>query len=137
MSHCFSVGFKDAILDASPATSTVVIAASAETRPSLASLKDNNWDSFQRNYIAALGIRDVTGVLVGVPRQSEHYVTFREAFEHASICTNRNIYDSPELAARPEWAADQTLTEPPDPGSKINIPAKSWPPSSENNLHPD
>jgi len=111
MSQCYSGGFNQAILDASPAESTVVITASAETRPSFMSFEDRNWDSFQRNYVAALAGRDVDGSSIVATRRESGAspVTFRDAFEYALSCPNRNPYDSPQLAASPNSAADRAL----------------------------
>ncbi len=111
MSQCFSGGFSEAILNASPAESTVVIASTAETRTSFMSFEDRNWDAFQRNYVAALAGRDVDGssipLMGGQPANSA--ITLREAFEYASNCTQSNPYDSPQFSARPEGAADTRL----------------------------
>ncbi len=113
MSQCFSGGFNQAILDASPAASTAVAAAAAETRPSCMSFEDRNWDSFQRNYIAALAGRDVDGSAIPLERtgSADLPVTVREAFTYASTCPLSNPFDAPQFSARPEAAGSTTLVE--------------------------
>jgi len=93
MAQCYSGGFNQAVIEASPAASTFIAAATAETRPSFMTLEDGNWDSFQRNWIAALAER----------------VTVEEACSYASTCPGRNPYDSPEWAGSSPGAGKMTL----------------------------
>jgi len=113
MAQCFSGGFNEAVLDASPAASTFIASAAGETNPSFTLPNDLNWDSFQRNFIAALGGYDVDGVaLSGTHRHgTRRWVTVGEAFECASTAPIRSPYDSPEYAARPDSAVNMTLVE--------------------------
>jgi hypothetical protein len=114
MSQCFSGGFKQAVVDASRAASTFVAAATAEHRPSFMSFEDRNWDSFQRNWIAALAGRDVNGAAIEVEagRANRGRISVGEAFTYASTCPGRSPYDSPECAARPRSAGEMTLQTP-------------------------
>jgi len=111
MAQCFSGGFNQAVLDASRATSTFIASAATESNPSFTLPDDLNWDSFQRNFIAALGGYDVDGAAnshtlnCGAPR----WVTVGQAFEYAVTAPVRSPYDSPEYAARPDSAANMTL----------------------------
>jgi len=93
MAQCFSGGFNQAVLKASPAVSTFITSAASETRPSFMALDNGQWDSFQVNWLTGL----TTGLNVG------------EAFQYACGCEARNPYDSPEFAARPERANELTL----------------------------
>jgi len=113
MAQCFSGGFNQAVLDASRAASTFIASATSETQQSFMSFEDGNWDAFQRNWIAALGGRDVDGVAIGLDadRARSGRISVREAFEHASSCPASSPYDSPEWAARPETAGETTLSE--------------------------
>src|SRR5512140_2024330 len=54
MAQCFSGGFNEAVLEASRARSTCVVAAASETDQSFAVQGDEAWDSFQRNWVGAL-----------------------------------------------------------------------------------
>jgi hypothetical protein len=111
MAQCFAGGFKQAVIDASRAASTFVAAATSETRQSFMSFRDNNWDSFQRNWIAGLAGRDVDGTALEVVpgRAKSGPITVREAFTYASTCPGRSPYDSPEFAASTSSAGDITL----------------------------
>jgi hypothetical protein len=112
MAQCFSGGFNKAIIEASPATSTFVAAATSETRPSFMSFEDSNWDCFQRNWITGLAGHDVDGAaVVGIDRgrAGAGCMSMREAFEYATTCPARSVYDSPECAARPDTAGEMTL----------------------------
>jgi hypothetical protein len=117
MAQCFAGGFNRAVIDASRAESTFIASATAETRQSFVSFNDSNWDSFQRNWIAALAGRDVDGASIEVipGRVSGGPVTVREAFTYASTCAARNPYDSPEFAASSSSAGEMTLSDGPTP----------------------
>jgi hypothetical protein len=114
MAQCFSGGFNQAVIEASPAASTFIASATSETRPSFMTLEDGNWDSFQRNWIAALAGHDVDGS--PLPGLGGRAISAGEAFHYACNCAARNPYDSPEFAARPDSAAAMTLSEEPTPG---------------------
>lgn len=101
MSQCFGGGFTDAILEASRATSTVVVSASGETRSSFMSFESSHWDSFQRNWLAGFGGRDVDGSPVG-----HGCASVGDAFERASRGPHCNPYDSPQLKSFPASARD-------------------------------
>jgi hypothetical protein len=113
MAQCFSGGFNQAVLDASRAESTFIASAAAETNPSFTLPDDLNWDSFQRNFVAALGGYDVDGVAVS--RATRHAarrsLTVGEAFEFAITAPVRSPFDSPEFAAKPQSAVNVTLDE--------------------------
>jgi Peptidase C13 family len=113
MAQCFSGGFNHAVLEASRAASTFIASATSETRQSFMSFEDRHWDSFQRNWIAALGAHDVNGAAIGIDadRTGAGRISVRAAFEYASGCPARSPYDSPECAARPETAGEMTLSE--------------------------
>jgi hypothetical protein len=113
MAQCFSGGFKQAVIDASPAAETFIAAATSETRQSFMSFDDSNWDSFQRNWIAALTGRDVDGAEIEVipGRGSRGPITVREAFAYASSCPDSSPYDSPEFSASSSSAGDMTLSD--------------------------
>jgi hypothetical protein len=113
MAQCFSGGFNRAVVDASRAASTFIASATSETRPSFMAFDDRNWDSFQRNWIAALAGRDVDGspIATHAGRAGSGRITVSEAFAYASTCPGRNPYDSPEYAACPETAGEVTLSE--------------------------
>jgi hypothetical protein len=112
MAQCFAGGFNQAVIDASRAESTFIAAATSETRQSFMSFNDSNWDSFQRNWLAALAGRDVDGASIEViaGRVTGGPITVREAFTYASTCPGRNPYDSPEFAASADSAGDLTLS---------------------------
>jgi hypothetical protein len=111
MAQCFSGGFNHAVLEASPATQTFI--ASASSRYSYAMREDLNWDSFERNWIAALAGRDVDGAMIA--RQPDGAdkggMSVREAFQYAMTCRGRNPCDSPTCAAGPDTAGEMTLSE--------------------------
>jgi hypothetical protein len=111
MSQCFSGGFNQAVIDASPAESTFIAAATSETRPSFMALDDVNWDSFQRNWIAGLAGHDVDGSVLSGPAASvtDGRISVGEAFRYANTCPARSLYDSPQFAARPTSAGTLTL----------------------------
>jgi len=118
MAQCFSGGFNQAVVAASPAETTFIAAASAETGQSFRVLEDDNWDSFQRNWVAALGGQDVNGAPLEAPvartgsapvTGGNAPVTVRAAFEYALACAGMNPYDSPAFAARPANAGELTL----------------------------
>lgn len=111
MSQCFSGGFIKPIISASTAKETAVSTATAESRPSFMDLVDRNWDAFQRNWISALSGYDVDGRALTDSRRyrMDHAVSVRQAFEFASACRTRNIYDSPQFLAHPESAGYMTL----------------------------
>jgi hypothetical protein len=113
MAQCFSGGFNQAVVDASRAASTFIAAATGETRQSFMSFEDRNWDSFQRNWIAALAGHDVDGSAINIDagRAGSGHISVREAFEYASGCPGSSPYDSPECAALPETAGEMTLSE--------------------------
>jgi hypothetical protein len=110
MSQCFSGGFNQAVIDASPAASTFIASATSETSQSFMSFADPNWDAFQRNWIAALAGRDVDGAPIEA-NPGHAKITVGHAFRYASTCTGSSPYDSPEFAAIPDSAADMTLSE--------------------------
>jgi hypothetical protein len=93
MAQCFSGGFNNAVLEASPAAATFITSAASETRQSFMTLADGHWDSFQVNWLTGLTNRLSVG----------------EAFHYACSCETRNPYDSPEFAARPEYAGELRL----------------------------
>lgn len=93
MAQCFSGGFNQAVLEASPAASTFITSAASATRQSFMALENGLWDSFQVNWLTGL----TSGLNVG------------SAFHHACSCKGRNPYDSPEFAARPDDATGLTL----------------------------
>jgi len=111
MAQCFSGGFNEPILQASPATQTYV--ASASDRHSHAMDGDTDWDSFERNWLAALAQRDVNGAIpsrqLSLPRR--RVVTVAEAFHYATNSRFRHLSDAPAFAAQPESAATITLSE--------------------------
>jgi hypothetical protein len=111
MAQCFSGGFNQAVVDASRAASTFIAAATAETRQSFMSFDDGNWDSFQRNWIAALAGHDVDGASIRANpgRAKSGPISVGEAFRYASGCPGRNPYDSPEFAASTDDAGEMTL----------------------------
>jgi len=110
MAQCFSGGFNQAVLEASPAEATFIAAAASETRPSLMALNDMKWDSFQRNWIAGLAGRDVDGTpLPDHPGPVNGRISVGDAFTYANNCPPRSPYDSPEFAARPASAVALTL----------------------------
>jgi hypothetical protein len=113
MAQCFSGGFNQAVLDASPAASTFVASAAHEMNPSFTLPDDLNWDSFQRNFIAALGGYDVNGLPHPRTHQygTQRWVTVGKAFECAVTAPIRSQYDSPEYAARPEHAVNMNLVD--------------------------
>src|SRR5262249_10181574 len=86
--------------------------ASASTRYSYATEGDLNWDSFARNWLAALTGRDVNGHAVQrcAPYGVKSDVTVHEAFVYAMTCPSRNPFDSPSYAASSERACNLTLT---------------------------
>ena len=112
MSQCFSGGFNQAVIDASPAQATFIAAATSARQSSFMTLDDGNWDSFQRNWIAGLAGHDVDGAAVAaVARNGAARGSVGDAFAYASTCSRKNPYDSPEYAARPETAGEMTLSE--------------------------
>lgn len=113
MAQCFSGGFNEAVVNASRAASTFIASATSETRQSFVSFADSNWDSFQRNWIAALAGHDVDGAAIEVDpsRAPSGPISVGEAFRYASTCPGCSPYDSPECAARPDSAGDMTLRQ--------------------------
>jgi hypothetical protein len=113
MAQCFSGGFNQAVIDSSRADSTFIASATAQTRQSFMSFEDGNWDSFQRNWIAALAGHDVDGAPIEVNpgRTKRERITLHEAFSYASTCPGANPCDSPEFAASPDSAGEMTLGE--------------------------
>jgi len=113
MAQCFSGGFNQPVIDASRAASTFIASATAQTRQSFMSFEDRNWDSFQRNWIAALAGHDVDGTVIAAdPSHARRArITVGEAFSYASTCPARNPLDSPEAAASPDSAAQMKLGE--------------------------
>lgn len=109
MSQCFGGGFAQAVLEASPASSTVVVSASRERRSSFMSFESNDWDSFQRNWLAAFGGRDVDGSPSTTQRSAGTSdqcacTSVADAFQLASSGARANPYDSPQLNAFPSSA---------------------------------
>jgi hypothetical protein len=121
MAQCFSGGFNQSVLEASQAQSTFIASAATETNPSFTLPDDLNWDSFQRNFVAALGGYDVNGVAVSRPPRDPPRcsITVGEAFELALTAPVRSRYDSPEFAARPESAVDTTLDDELTPAAAV------------------
>lgn len=115
MAQCFSGGFNQPVIDASRAASTFIASATAQTRQSFMSFEDRNWDSFQRNWLAALAGHDVDGTVIEANpvRAKRAGNTVGDAFSYANTCAARNPCDSPEFAARPASAADMTVSEDP------------------------
>jgi hypothetical protein len=113
MAQCFSGGFNRAVVAASPAKHTFI--ASASHRFSYAMENDLNWDSFQRNWLAALAGGDVDGSTIQhcAPTNPKRRIAVREAFDYAATCATRNPCDSPSWAARPDSASETTLREDP------------------------
>jgi hypothetical protein len=93
MAQCFSGGFNNAVLQASPAASTFITSAASETGQSFMTPQDGHWDSFQVNWLSGLMNRLSVG----------------EAFRYACTCAARNPYDSPEFAARPQHSSELQL----------------------------
>jgi hypothetical protein len=124
MAQCFSGGFNQAVIDASRAASTFIASATAQTRQSFMSFDDGNWDSFQRNWIAALAGHDVDGAPIEVNpgRTKRQGTTVREAFSYASTCPRANPCDSPEFAASPDSAGEMTLREDTTLGGRSGLP---------------
>jgi hypothetical protein len=111
MAQCFSGGFNDAVVQASPAKQTYI--ASASSRYSHAIDEDLNWDSFQRLWLAGLAGHDVDGTsishdLVALSPQS---ASVSEAFNYANSAPKRNIRDLATFAAHPNSAALITMAE--------------------------
>jgi hypothetical protein len=113
MAQCFSGGFNKPILDASQAASTFIASAADETNPSFALPDDLNWDSFQRNFITALGGYDVDGMAHSHRDnlRMSRWITVGEAFKSAVTAPIRSPYDSPVCAARPDSAVHMTVGE--------------------------
>ncbi len=111
MAQCFSGGFNQAVLEASRAESTFIASATSETRQSFMTLDDGNWDSFQRNWLAALAGRDVDGSAISGLHGGDGKMSVRDALRYACSCATSNPYDSPEFAARPASAGEMTLGE--------------------------
>jgi hypothetical protein len=109
MSQCFAGGFNQGVVEASRARETFVAAAAAEDSPSFALPDDLRWDSFQRNFIAALAGQDVDGRPLASDVIPYGSTTARAAFEYALTAPIRSLYDSPEFAAKPEAAMHMTL----------------------------
>ncbi len=95
MAQCFSGGFIQAVQAASPARQTYIATAAGERHRSFMDFDDGNWDSFQRNWIAAIAGR----------------VSVHEAFQYATRSGIANPYDSPQFAATPPWAGNLTLAD--------------------------
>lgn len=109
MAQCFSGGFNKAILEASTATSTFVASATSETSPSFMSFEDGQWDSFQRNWLAALAGQDVNGDPVATDSGRHGACSVHEAFIYASTGPRSNPYDSPEFAGSSSRSGEMTL----------------------------
>lgn len=88
MAQCFSGGFIDAVLAASPAAATYVATAARAGYSSFRDLRHPEWDSFQRNWITAIADN----------------VTLDEAFQYATRPDLVHPNDTPQSAARPAWA---------------------------------
>jgi Peptidase C13 family len=113
MAQCFSGGFNQSIVEASPAAQTFIAAATQEKRQSCMTLDDGHWDSFHRNWLAALGGRDVDGATIALDAGygSKSRATVHEAFAYATRPDVANPYDSPQFLARPDTAARSRLTD--------------------------
>lgn len=97
MAQCFSGGFNQEVISASRAASTFIASATSERQQSFMSFEDPNWDAFQRNWLTALA--------------EDPDASVYDAFEYARTCAKRNLYDSPEYAARPHTARALTLRQ--------------------------
>jgi hypothetical protein len=94
MAQCFSGGFIQGVLDASPADATYIATATDERHQSFADFAQPDWDSFQRNWVCAVGA----------------HISFEDAFERATHPDIANPCDRPQSAARPPWAATLNLS---------------------------
>jgi hypothetical protein len=111
MAQCFSGGFIEAVLAASPAAATYIATATAQMYQSFREPTDGNWDSFQRNWLAAVAGHDVDGSAIagrGGRRDSKR-ISVHEAFGYAAHPNIGNPYDSPQFGARPASAGESTL----------------------------
>jgi hypothetical protein len=106
MAQCFSGGFIRAVLAASPASATCIATATAEKHVSFADPVDGHWDSFQRNWLAALAGHDVDGRVIAGCDES---LSVRAAFDYAAHPEVGNPYDSPQFAAWPAGAGELAL----------------------------
>jgi hypothetical protein len=93
MAQCFSGGFIPAVLAASPAAATYIATASVEQDRSFRDLAHPEWDSFQRNWITAIGDN----------------VTVHEAFQYATRPDVVHPHDTPQSAAKPARAGTLKL----------------------------
>ncbi len=93
MAQCFSGGFIDALLASSRAAATYVATAARAGHSSFRDLRHPEWDSFQRNWITAIGGN----------------VTLDEAFAYAIRPDIVHPRDTPQSAARPAWAGTLRL----------------------------
>jgi hypothetical protein len=93
MAQCFSGGFIRAVLAASPAEATYIATAASEQQASFRDPRQPQWDSFQRNWITAIGGN----------------VTVHEAFLYATRPDIAHPHESPQSAAQPAWAGTLKL----------------------------
>jgi len=93
MAQCFSGGFIQSVLAASPAAATYVATAAGAGQRSFRDLRQPQWDSFQRNWITALADN----------------VTLNEAFQYATRPDIVHPQDTPQSAAQPAWAGTVKL----------------------------
>ena len=111
MSQCYSGGFNQAVIGASNAKVTFIASAAGERDCSHAAPDDANWDSFERDWIAALARHDVHGsVLTRNPDENgDNQIDAREAFDYADDPTFRNPRDVPVFAENSVAAEEITL----------------------------
>jgi hypothetical protein len=111
MAQCFSGGFNRAVIEASRAKRTFIAAAAADRNRSFAVATDKSWDSFQRNWIGAMGGRDVNGL--PLPRLAAGTgggrINVRAAFDYASDPRIKDPRDTPECASSSAAAERMTL----------------------------
>jgi Peptidase C13 family len=93
MGQCFSGGFIQAVLAASPAAATYVATAAGAGQRSFADLRQPEWDAFQLNWITAIADN----------------VTLHEAFEYATRPGIAHPDDTPQSGAQPAWAGTLKL----------------------------
>jgi Peptidase C13 family len=93
MAQCFSGGFIQAVLAASPAAATYVATAAGAGQRSFRDIRQPQWDSFQLNWITAIA----------------NNVTLHEAFEYATRPGIGHPHDTPQSAAQPAWAGTLKL----------------------------
>jgi Peptidase C13 family len=108
MAQCFSTGFAPSIAAASRSQLTFIAAASGGN--SYAMRGDRNWNSFERNWLAALSGHDVDGA--SLPKQASDCgpTSVSEAFNYANRPEIRDSRESPECLSNSSAAERMTLT---------------------------